>query len=51
VGFSVDKENGCPLFRIQPSVKNVDELLVIIKRVAAFRKAQSLDKRAAKKEV
>lgn len=49
VGFSVDRDNKCPLFCIKPAVENVAELLVIIKRVAAFRKAQSIGKRAEEK--
>lgn len=47
VGFPVDKEHDCPLFGIEPSVQNFSELLVIIKRVAAYRKAQAADKRDA----
>jgi hypothetical protein len=49
VGFAVDKEDGCPLFRLEPSAKNIDELLAIIKRVAAFRKAQAAEKRQAER--
>jgi hypothetical protein len=45
VGFSVDKDNGCPLFRLDPSVKNIDEVLAVIKRVAAFRKSQAAERR------
>jgi hypothetical protein len=45
VGFAVDKDNGCPLFGFKPSVNNIDELLAIIKRVVAFRKAQAAEKR------
>jgi hypothetical protein len=47
VGFPVDKDNGCPLFALQPTTNNVEELLAIIKRVAAFRKGQAAQKRAA----
>jgi len=49
VGFPVDKDNCCPLFRLEPSVKNVDEFLAIIKRVAAFRKTQAAEKRQSEK--
>lgn len=49
VGFAVDEENCCPLFLFEPSTKNVDELLAMIKRVAAFRKAQARVKREARK--
>lgn len=44
VGFKVDREESCPLFRIEPSVKTTGELLEIIKRVSAFRMAQAADK-------
>lgn len=47
VGFPVDKDHGCPLFQIEPSVQNFGELLAIIKRVAAYRKAQAMEKREA----
>jgi hypothetical protein len=47
VGFPVDKDNGCPLFSFEPSTKNTNDFLTIIKRVAAFRKGQAADKRAA----
>ena len=46
VGFKVDREESCPLFRIEPSVKTTGELLEIIKRVSAFRIAQAAEKRA-----
>lgn len=46
VGFKLDKEHCCPLFAFEPSIKNTSELLVLIKRVAAFRKAQAAEKRA-----
>lgn len=41
VGFLVDKDKSCPLFTFEPSIKNTQELLGIIKRVVAFRKAQA----------
>jgi hypothetical protein len=44
VGFQVDKEESCPLFRIEPSVKTAEDVLEIIKRVSAFRMAQAADK-------
>jgi hypothetical protein len=44
VGFPVDKDNNRPLFRIEPSTKNIDELFATIKRMAAFRKAQATEK-------
>jgi hypothetical protein len=45
VGFPVDKDNYCPLFHAEPTVKNTSDLMEIIKRVAAFRKAQAVEKR------
>ncbi|WP_157016642.1 restriction endonuclease [Mesorhizobium xinjiangense] len=47
VGFAVDKEHGCPLFDVEPSVQHFGELLAILKRVAAYRKAQAAEKREA----
>lgn len=49
VGFPVDEQNGCPLFAFEPSVKNVNEFMAIIKRVAGFRKAQAAAERIEKK--
>jgi hypothetical protein len=46
VGFKLDKEHCCPLFAFEPSAKNTGELLALIKRVGAFRKAQAAQKRA-----
>ena len=46
VGFKVDKENGCPLFAFEPTTKNTADLLDILKRVAAFRKAEASQTRA-----
>jgi hypothetical protein len=43
VGFRVDKEESCPLFRIEPSVSTAGQLLEVIKRVSAFRMAQPVD--------
>lgn len=45
VGYAVDEENSCPLFEFEPTTKNTKELLELIKRVAAFRKAQVAAKR------
>ena len=49
VGFPVDKDHHCPLFLFEPSVRNTEELLAMIKSVAAFRKAQAAEKREAEK--
>jgi hypothetical protein len=46
VGFAVDKHHGCPLFEITPCAGNVKELLIVLKRVATFRKAKAAEKRA-----
>lgn len=47
VGFSVGADKCCPLFAFEANANNVEELFAIIKRVAAFRKAQAKDKRNA----
>jgi hypothetical protein len=44
VGFKVDRDESCPLFRIEPSVKTTGELLEVVKRVSAFRIAQATEK-------
>jgi hypothetical protein len=49
VGFPVDTDHGCPLFHFEPHAKTVEDLLVIIKKVAAFRKSEAREKRAASK--
>ena len=33
LGSPVNKDNGCPLFAIEPTVNNVGDLLAIVKRV------------------
>ena len=43
VGFPVDREQPCPLFHIEPSVRTTGEVIDIIKRVSAFRRAQAKD--------
>ena len=50
VGFSVGKDHLCPLFTSEPSVKNFVNILAVIKRVAAFRKAQAAVKRETEKQ-
>ncbi len=45
VGFPVGKDQGCPLFAIEPSVKSAGEVLAVIQRVAAFRRAEASEKR------
>jgi hypothetical protein len=50
VGFHVDKENSCPLFELDPEVKNLESILTVIKRVAGFRKPQAAAKREAAKQ-
>ena len=47
VGFPVDKDNYCPLFGTEPTVKNTGKLMAVIKRVSTFRKAQAAQKRQA----
>lgn len=41
VGFSVDKDHGCPLFAAEASVASMEDLLMVVKRVAAFRTAEA----------
>src|SRR6267142_600241 len=36
LGFPVNKDNGCPLFVIEPTVNNVGDLLAIVKRVTQY---------------
>jgi hypothetical protein len=50
VGFDVDKENSCPLFELDPEAVNLERILTVIKRVAAFRKPQAAAKREAAKQ-
>ncbi|MBR8332662.1 restriction endonuclease [Burkholderia ambifaria] len=50
VGFPVDRDNGCPLFAVDPTVKNISDLMGIVKRVAAFRKAKAAAHRAEHEE-
>ena len=49
VGFPVNKDNGCPLFAFDPSIKNVGELLALFQRVALFRNAQAAQHREDKR--
>jgi hypothetical protein len=49
VGFSVNAEQGCPLIHTKPTVHNVEELLGIVKRVAAYRKAEASQKLEAER--
>lgn len=48
VGFPVDKDYNCPLFAFEPSIKNIDEFMALIKRVAVFRKNQAAIERKEK---
>jgi hypothetical protein len=41
----VNEKVHCPLFLHTPSLKNVEELLTIVKSVAVFRKHQAAEKR------
>ena len=43
--FRSIKDNGCPLFAIEPTVNNVGDLAEIVKRMAAFRKTHAQEKR------
>ncbi|KVU23570.1 hypothetical protein WK64_28275 [Burkholderia ubonensis] len=46
VGFQVDRDNHCPLFRCEPTVKDLGDILGIVKHVAAFRREEAAVKRA-----
>lgn len=50
VGFKVDADHGCPLVHFRPTVHNVEELLDIVKRVAAYRKAEAADRLEAARQ-
>lgn len=45
VGFPVNETVHCPLFAQEPNIKNMGELLAIIKDIALFRKGQAAEKR------
>jgi hypothetical protein len=45
LGFPANKDNGCPLFAIEPAVNNVGDRSEIVKREAAFRKTHAEEKR------
>lgn len=48
VGFPVGKDQGCPLFALEPSVKSAGEILAVIKRVIDFRSAENAAKQTEK---
>jgi Restriction endonuclease len=48
VGFQLGKNQGCPLFAIEATTKNAGELLTVIQRVGAFRKAEASARRQKK---
>lgn len=43
VGFTVNKNNGCPLFGIEAATKNLSEAFTIAKRVIEVRIAQEIE--------
>jgi hypothetical protein len=45
VGFKTDADHDCPLVHFAPTPDNLLDLLTIVKKVAAFRKAQAESKR------
>jgi hypothetical protein len=49
VGFEVDAEKSCPLFELKPSLETLTELLMVFKRVTAFRKNEDEEARFSKK--
>lgn len=44
VGFETDADHGCPLIHLTPTIHNVEELLGVVKKVAAFRKAEAAER-------
>jgi hypothetical protein len=48
VGFPVDKDTSCPLFELEPDLKNLRQVLATIQRVARFRKSQAAERREKK---
>lgn len=45
VGFSVNKDHGCPLFEFEASYEDVSDFMSMIQRVAAFRRSEATTKR------
>jgi hypothetical protein len=41
VGFTVNSDISCPLFGVEPTIRNLAEVLGIAKRVLAFRKSEA----------
>lgn len=46
IGFTVDDDYTCPFLAAEPSINNLIEVLEIVKRVTAYRKAEFADKRS-----
>jgi hypothetical protein len=42
VGYCLDRENGCPLFSLEPSNANLPECLNVVERVSAFRYTEAM---------
>ena len=50
VGFSLNKDRGCPLYEVGPTATNVVAFLSVIERVSEFRLAEARAKAAAEHE-
>ena len=44
IGFPVNKDRGCPLYGVEPTLNNIAEFLAVIKRVSRFRLAEARTK-------
>lgn len=49
VGFAVDEERRCPLYEVEPTLKNIAEFLTVIERVSRFRSAEARVKSQAER--
>ena len=50
VGFSLNKDRGCPLYEVTPTATNVAAFLSVIERVSEFRLAEARAKAGAERE-
>jgi len=51
VGFPVGPEKSCPLFGVEPTMKNLAEVMSIAKRVIHFRKSQIIEREGVERHV
>jgi len=48
VGFEVGENCGCPLFGLEPTIKNIPQFLAVIERVSRYRNAEAEAKMISK---